>query len=274
MLRTFTLAFSEAEKLLLSDRRKLTKLKFRLTKDKRLRPKFSDYFKKIFIPVSLFIFIMARCDYCGETIKELPWTCKRCGQTFCGNHRLPETHDCQGIKHKNFFEPLTKNSKTKIQKEESQPYELNYEMYIPGRKKNSSYHRHHRSFNSKNFLSRYIYPRIQGDVKPHLMQFLLIFLIGLVLNYVYYQTFSLNYLFIGGVQEGFSVLIQTLNGFNASYDLFYLIINGIYHAYFYYSFVLVIYHTITNLDKRDTWVMLGWFALILWTLIHFFPQIA
>jgi len=218
---------------------------------------------------------MARCDYCGETINELPWTCKRCGQTFCGDHRLPETHDCQGIKSKNFFEPLTKKSSIKHRESKSKSYEGNYEMYIPGRKKHHSYPNYHRSFSSKNFLSKYIYPRIQEDVRPHLMQFLLIFLIGLVLNYVYYQTFSLSYLFIGGVNEWFSVLIPTLNyGFNAGYDLFYLIINGIFYAYFYYSFVLVIYHTITNLDKRDTWVMLSWFAIILWALLHFFPQIA
>ncbi len=146
-------------------------------------------------------------------------------------------------------------------------------MYVPERKKHSSYHPS-RSFNSKNFFRRYIYPRIQRDVRPYLRQFLLIFLIGIVLNYVYYQTFSLSYLFIGGVQEWFSVLIPTLNGFSAGYDLFYLVINGIYYAYFYYSFVLMIYHTITNLDKRDTWVMFGWFAIILWVLIHLFPQIA
>jgi len=52
--------------------------------------------------------------------------------------------------------------------------------------------------NVKRFLKKYIYFRIQRDVKPHLMQFLLIFIIGIVLNYVYYQTISLSYLFIGG----------------------------------------------------------------------------
>ncbi|MCK9544606.1 MAG: zinc finger AN1 domain-containing stress-associated protein [Novosphingobium sp.] len=216
---------------------------------------------------------MARCDYCGETINGLPWNCKRCGQTFCDNHRLPENHDCSGIKKSNFFEPLTKKSISTYKKAETKREE-DYEMYIPGRKKHFQ-HQHfpRESLGFNDFLRKYIYPRIQSNVEPHLMQFLLIFIIGLVLNYVYYQTFSLTYLFIGGVQEWFSVLIPTLNGFSASYDLFYLIINGIYYAYFYYSFVLVIYHAITNLDKRDTWVMLGWFALIVWALIYFFPQI-
>jgi len=216
---------------------------------------------------------MVRCNYCGKNIDELPWTCKRCGQTFCGDHRLPESHDCQGIKTKNLFQSLTNKSRLKTQTSKSKSYEPDYEMYVPGRKKHTSYH-HRRNFSPQNFLRRYVYPRVQRDVKPHLMQFLLIFLIGIVLNYVYYQTFSLSYLFIGGVNEWFSVLMPILNyGLWDGYNLFYLIINGIYYAYFYYSFVLVIYHTITNLDKRDTWVMIGWFALILWALTYFFPQI-
>ncbi len=217
---------------------------------------------------------MTQCDYCKKTIKDLPWNCRRCGKSFCGKHRLPESHDCQGVKHKNFFKPLIKKSKSKSERSKTKSYEGNYEMYLPERKKHNSSHRHHRNFNSKNFFSRYVYPRIQGKVRPPLMQFLLIFLIGIVLNYVYYQTFSLTYLFIGGINEWLSVLMPTLNyGLGGGYNLFYLIINGIYYVYFYYSFVLVIYHTITNLNKRDTWVMLGWFALILWALIHFFPQI-
>jgi len=153
-------------------------------------------------------------------------------------------------------------------------YNDGYEMYVPRRKKHSS--RHHflkRRFNFKNFLRRYVYFRIQYDVKPYLMQFLLIFIIGLVLNYVYYQTLSLSYLFIGGVNQWFSVLMPTLNyGLGSGYNLFYLIINGIFYAYFYYSFVLVIYNIIINLNNRNTWVMLGWFALIIWVVLNLFPQ--
>lgn len=215
---------------------------------------------------------MTRCDYCGKSVDGLPHKCKFCGKTHCSEHLIPEAHNCQGLKNKNFFEPLTKKSISAHKESTTKPYEENDEMYIPGRKKHHAYS--NTRFNSRNFLSKYVYPRIQRDVKPHLMQFLLVFLIGLVLNYVYYQTFSLKYLFIGGVQEFFSVLIPTLNGMSAGYDLFYLVINGIYYLYFYYSFVFVIYHTLINLDKKDTWVMLGWFAIILWVLIHFFPKIA
>ncbi len=154
-------------------------------------------------------------------------------------------------------------------------YDDGYEMYVPGKKKHHSHHYSSRGhLNFKNFLRRYVYFRIQNDVEPHLKQFGIIFIIGLVLNYVYYQTLSLRYLFIGGVNEWFNVLMPTLNyGFGTGYNLFYLIINGIFYAYFYYSFILVIYNTITNLDDRDTWVMIGWFALIIWIITKIFPQI-
>ena len=39
---------------------------------------------------------MATCDVCGE-YENLPYQCKRCGQTFCSEHRLPENHDCPGL---------------------------------------------------------------------------------------------------------------------------------------------------------------------------------
>jgi hypothetical protein len=39
---------------------------------------------------------MATCDECGE-FENLPYQCRRCGQTFCSEHRLPENHDCPGL---------------------------------------------------------------------------------------------------------------------------------------------------------------------------------
>ena len=146
------------------------------------------------------------------------------------------------------------------------------EMYVPGRKEHSKLG--FGSFNIKNFLKKWVRFRIQDDIKPHLKQFSIIFIIGLVLNYVYYQTLSLNYLFIGGVKQWFSVLMPTLNyGLGSGYNLFYLIINGIFYAYFYYSFILIIYNLITNLDDKDTWIMLGWFALIIWAILKMVQQI-
>ena len=39
---------------------------------------------------------MATCDVCGE-YENLPYQCRRCGRTFCADHRLPENHDCPGL---------------------------------------------------------------------------------------------------------------------------------------------------------------------------------
>ena len=38
------------------------------------------------------------CNQCGCNLAGLPYTCKRCGNVFCSEHRLPESHDCQQLK--------------------------------------------------------------------------------------------------------------------------------------------------------------------------------
>ena len=37
---------------------------------------------------------MTYCEFCGDQIAYLPFTCKYCGGTFCKKHRLPENHEC------------------------------------------------------------------------------------------------------------------------------------------------------------------------------------
>jgi len=39
---------------------------------------------------------MAKCSECGE-YENLPYQCRRCGQSFCAEHRLPENHECPGL---------------------------------------------------------------------------------------------------------------------------------------------------------------------------------
>lgn len=38
-----------------------------------------------------------KCDICG-TYELLPFQCKYCGGTFCSAHRLPENHECPGLR--------------------------------------------------------------------------------------------------------------------------------------------------------------------------------
>jgi len=39
---------------------------------------------------------MAKCDVCGKGV-DLPYDCRRCGGTYCSEHRLPENHSCAGL---------------------------------------------------------------------------------------------------------------------------------------------------------------------------------
>lgn len=209
---------------------------------------------------------MTKCAFCEKLIDEMPWVCKRCGKVFCGDHRLPESHNCKGMAKGNIFRKISKGD-YKIPRKEKFKSNNYTEQYT--RRKS---HRHSKSFSFKGFLRSYISPRIQKDVKPYILRFLPALLIGLVLNYVYYHTFSLSYLFIGGVNDWFSILMPTLNyGVFLGYDIFYLIINGLYYFYFYSSFVMLIYHTIKNLNRKDTWIMLIWFLIIIFVLIKIFP---
>ena len=39
---------------------------------------------------------MTRCSHCGVDV-DLPFVCSYCDQTFCTEHRLPETHNCANL---------------------------------------------------------------------------------------------------------------------------------------------------------------------------------
>ena len=43
---------------------------------------------------------MATCDACGKS-ENMPYHCRHCGGTYCGEHRLPENHDCPGLENWN-----------------------------------------------------------------------------------------------------------------------------------------------------------------------------
>ncbi len=40
---------------------------------------------------------MAKCDICGKE-ESMPYQCRHCGGTYCGDHRLPESHNCPVVK--------------------------------------------------------------------------------------------------------------------------------------------------------------------------------
>ncbi|MDY6768575.1 MAG: rhomboid family intramembrane serine protease, partial [Candidatus Nanohaloarchaea archaeon] len=40
---------------------------------------------------------MPECSECGENVS-MPFRCKFCDESFCSRHRLPENHDCEGLR--------------------------------------------------------------------------------------------------------------------------------------------------------------------------------
>ncbi|WP_367279185.1 AN1-type zinc finger domain-containing protein [Methanosarcina sp.] len=38
-----------------------------------------------------------KCQCCGEQIEIMAFKCKRCGELFCVDCRLPEIHDCSVV---------------------------------------------------------------------------------------------------------------------------------------------------------------------------------
>lgn len=57
---------------------------------------------------------MARCGYCLD--EKARFRCNWCDQVYCGHHRLPEKHDCDGSQYeyhenqKSVVEPMDSNS--------------------------------------------------------------------------------------------------------------------------------------------------------------------
>ncbi|MCK9630058.1 MAG: hypothetical protein M0R30_00290 [Methanoregula sp.] len=40
---------------------------------------------------------MRWCHYCQKILKEVPFTCQRCGHIFCFDHFVPENHRCSRL---------------------------------------------------------------------------------------------------------------------------------------------------------------------------------
>ncbi len=89
---------------------------------------------------------MVDCDKCGKS-EDIPFKCKYCGSSFCSECRLPEDHDCPGLK---TFEENKKNWQKAV-KSVNKPFKSHF-------KKKSHKHRSKR----KNFHHK---PKIERHVK-------------------------------------------------------------------------------------------------------------
>lgn len=57
--------------------------------------------------------VMKDCDHCREQ-SDMPFKCNYCGGAFCETHRLPESHDCDGVR---FLSESGKRFESKVSNE-------------------------------------------------------------------------------------------------------------------------------------------------------------
>ncbi len=70
---------------------------------------------------------MAVCDKCGEEVA-LPYNCNYCGGSFCGEHRLPENHDCKGSAAEPVKKEAAREAAPEERSREAKPFTIRYEF--------------------------------------------------------------------------------------------------------------------------------------------------
>jgi hypothetical protein len=148
-----------------------------------------------------------------------------------------------------------------------------YEMYRPN-SGNTKWLRNLRRFRLNKFLRRNLNFNISHEITEAIPAFLFASGIGLILNYVYYSFISLEYLFIGGVNQWFDVLRLVLNyGISIDYNLLYIIINGLYYFYLYSTTIVLLWAIVRKLHRLSTWVFLILVILGIKLLLNIFPML-
>lgn len=66
---------------------------------------------------------MPTCNHCHRKVNHLLFRCHYCGKHFCDNCRLPEQHNCKGLKHGNIFHKL--KHRQHIDSTETSSHEVN-----------------------------------------------------------------------------------------------------------------------------------------------------
>lgn len=112
---------------------------------------FFDILKQTLLCIVAFVYYM-KCDHCGTEIQPakfrqytgglhdivkdtvpLPFTCNRCGGSFCSDCRLPENHDCDGIPISGGFKECVPHKKSPVSSNPSQVHPKNcIRVFSPG----------------------------------------------------------------------------------------------------------------------------------------------
>ncbi|MHA2036813.1 MAG: AN1-type zinc finger domain-containing protein [Promethearchaeota archaeon] len=238
---------------------------------------------------------MAYCEFCGEQIGYLPFTCKYCGGTFCKKHRLPENHECTfELKHVPVVSTTPRSSKKRypdvdLQKPNSQEY------LDQGPKALKKYLKRQERERRKTFKTyetsqkRYKKPTQFLGTKILFVMIIVFSITGLIFSlnglsqYIYLSLHSLIYdytyhtfitsLFINQVDPvGFFLLIimlmllyfmaRTIEARKGSKFLIQLyIISGIFSAFFYFVLRLSL-HFIFPLELISVYVGFAWGGIL------------
>jgi predicted nucleic acid binding AN1-type Zn finger protein len=110
------------------------------------------------------------CDYCKKNVNSTSWNCRRCGGTFCDEHRLPEDHNCRIPLKKDFFKPLANSPTPKIKNKKKHVKSLKKELNrieklssIKNTKKDDSKEKNNLFINFwehlVTYFKKYIYPK-------------------------------------------------------------------------------------------------------------------
>lgn len=77
-----------------------------------------------------------KCMFCAKILDSLlPFKCKRCGNYYCSEHRLPENHDCIVTSYSKKSIDIWKDEQEKFKKSEEKPFPKSYEIPSSSSKK-------------------------------------------------------------------------------------------------------------------------------------------
>jgi len=93
---------------------------------------------------------MTDCNFCRNKLDGLPWNCKYCHGVFCNEHRLPESHDCVGLKQ---YKERNSERWQKTFSEAVSQTSQNYQEEYPKKGQHHKSHSHN-NFRKRNFKEK------------------------------------------------------------------------------------------------------------------------
>ncbi|MHA1913852.1 MAG: AN1-type zinc finger protein [Promethearchaeota archaeon] len=133
---------------------------------------------------------MTYCEFCGEQIGYLPFSCKYCGGTFCKKHRLPENHECTfEIKHVSLV-PIAKKETHSRRQDAVLKKSYSREYVDQGSKVIRKYLKRQDKENKKSLKQAKRYPRVTPTFKG--AKTIIILIIALSVTATIFEAFGIG----------------------------------------------------------------------------------